>query len=124
MGIFRLQDVTDWPPAAIKELRDFTRDPDDAGPIGRRAGSSIAHTATWISLDTGSGKLVYGPEKAIKVYRGHEKILPEELQHRLGLRDIRGWRFQVRLAGPNPQPGVLALLEEKEILFSKLPHSL
>jgi len=123
MGILRYQDVADWQHAATNELRDLARDPDDAGPIGRRAGSPIKHTATWIGLDRVSGKLTYGPETEIEVYRGHEKLLPKELQEKLGTREIRGWLFQVRKAGPNPQPDSFALLDGKEILLSKLPHS-
>lgn len=123
MGILRFRDLDDWQHAVIKEQHDAARDPDDAGPIGTRALSPILHTATWIQLDPSSGQLVYGPEMQIEVYRGHDKDLPEALQQKLGMRGIRGWFFQVRKAGPNPQPESFALFEGKEILLSKLPHS-
>jgi hypothetical protein len=123
MGILRFQDVTDWQDAVMNEQRVLTSDPDDAGPIGRRACSPTKHTATWIQFDPTSAKLTYGPEKEIEVYRGHERLLPKDLQQKLGTREIRGWLFQVRESGPNPQPSSFALLDGKEILLSKLPHS-
>lgn len=91
--------------------------------MGRRACSPTKHTATWIQFDPASAKLTYGPEKEIEVYRGHERLLPKDLQEKLGTREIRGWLFQVRESGPNPQPGSFALLDGREILLSKLPHS-
>jgi hypothetical protein len=123
MGILRFQDVTDWQDEAVEENRVLGSDADDAGPIGKRAASPAKHTATWIQFESASGKLVYGPEREIEVYRGYERLLPQDLQRKLGSREIRGWLVQVREAGPNPQPGSFALLDGKEILLSKLPHS-
>ncbi len=122
MGILRFQDVG-WQDEVIQERRVLASDPDDAGPIGKRAASPAKHTATWIQFESDSGKLVYGPEKEIEVYRGHEKVLPQGLQQKLGIREIRGWLVQVRDAGPNRQPYSFELLDGKEILLSKLPHS-
>ncbi|HTA44622.1 MAG TPA: hypothetical protein VK789_19375 [Bryobacteraceae bacterium] len=123
MGILRFPTVDEWQRAATKERREAMRDPDDAGPIGARAPSPATHTATWIRLDRASGQLIYGPEKKIEVYKGQDKELPEDLQQKMGMREIRGWLFQVRKTGPNPQPDSFALFEGKDILLSKLPHS-
>lgn len=123
MGIVRFEEVTEWQRAALKEARVLAADADEAGPIGKRASSPISHTATWIRLDSATNKLVYGPEIDIEVYRGHEKLLPTALQQKLGMRDLRGWLFQVRESGPNSNPRSFALLDGKEILLSKLPHS-
>jgi hypothetical protein len=123
MGILRFEDLTALQDALLKERRALITDPDEAGPIGKRACSPIGHTATWIRFEPNSGKLAYGPEIDIEVYRGYEKLLPPDLQQKLSMREIRGWLFQVRESGPNPKPHSFALLDGKEILLSKLPHS-
>jgi len=123
MGILRFNDIPDWQVAAGKEERLLHADPDDAGPVGRRRPAPVEHSATWIQLDPESGELVYGGEIAIEVYRGHDKLLPESVQQKLGMREIRGWLFQVRQSGPAARPESFARLEGKEILLSKLPHS-
>jgi hypothetical protein len=123
MGILRFQDISDSREAAIHDRLSVARDLDDAGPIGRRALLPIDHQATSIKFDPASGRLVYGPELKIGVYRGHEKLLPEPLQRKLGMREIRGWLFQVRKARSRGETDPFSLLQGKEILFSKLPHS-
>jgi hypothetical protein len=123
MGVFRFQEISDWQQAAMKERNFLLRNPDDAGPIGRRAQSPIQHTATWITIDPKSFKLLYGKEKSIEVYRGHERLLPEDLQRKMGMRQIRGWMFQVRKEVPKSGSDSFDLFAGKEVMLSKLPHS-
>lgn len=119
MGIIRLSDVTEVGEAARLDEQRSICDPDTAGPIGRRAPRPSEHSATLIAKDA-SGEIVYGPEIPMEIYKGNEKLLPVELQGKLGLREIRGWLFQVRA---DENATAFQTLKGKAILLSKLPHS-
>ena len=92
MGLLWSDRLARWNTAAAAELRRHNLD--DAGPIGAKQLRPDQHTATEIKRDR-RGRLVYGPEVAIEVYRD-EIVLPPEVLPLAGVSKFSGWLFQIR----------------------------
>ena len=92
MGLLWSDGLTCWNTAAAAELRRHNLD--DAVPIGAKQLRPDQHTATEIKRDR-HGRLVYGPEVAIEVYRD-EIVLSPEVLPLAGVSKFSGWLFQIR----------------------------